>query len=118
MSWDGLKHTQAMACYFKPPHSTLENSSRICSTVFCSTVFYLPWLGLLTSNPAGCSDDTAYKCMSDGFKVVESVMHITTDDNAFYTWPTLSAAPPKASVVRVPHEGGPGPTLTCFSDKL
>jgi len=63
-------------------------------------------------------DDTAYKCESAGFKVVKATMHTTTDLNAFYTWPTLPAKPPKAVVTQVPHEGGPGPEIVCYAEKL
>lgn len=63
-------------------------------------------------------DDTAYKCETTGFKVVKAVMHVTTDDQAFYTWPTLPQQPPKGVVTQVPHEGGPGPQVVCYAAKL
>ncbi|KAL1522658.1 hypothetical protein AB1Y20_017636 [Prymnesium parvum] len=63
-------------------------------------------------------DENAYKCSSPGFAVVHAQMHTTTDSRAFYTWPTLSAEPPKSAVTQVPHEGGPGPEVTCFAKSL
>jgi len=62
-------------------------------------------------------DWDAYVCPTKGLTVTKAVQS-WADNEAYYNWPTLPLGPPVASVTHVPHEGGPGPRLTCFAGQL
>jgi len=61
--------------------------------------------------------EDAYVCSTKGFTLIKAVMSWAKSD-AYFNWPSLPLMPPLASVKSVPHEGGPGPQLTCFAGQL
>jgi len=77
--------------------------------------FELPhWSGASGTSPY---DEDAYVCSTKGFTLIKAVMSWAKSD-AYFNWPSLPLMPPLASVKSVPHEGGPGPQLTCFAGQL
>lgn len=82
----------------------------------CFAYFSLPDWNVSRSSPY---DEDAYYCPGDlkYGRVIHAKMTPNGPENFTYTWPTLPFNPPDAAITHVPHEGGPGPELTCFAGK-